>query len=104
MVLWLTFQLFCSSNNLLINPIPIGLQNDLFSALWIFDLIQPRGLLTQLTTGGSREADMATPISGPAEPWSKATATPVPDVNAHKTPIQRARTLPLQIEEGGGNY
>lgn len=58
-------------------------------------------ILTQLTTGGSREADMATPIKGPAEPWSKATATPVPDVRAHKTPIQRARTLPLQTNQRG---
>jgi len=40
---------------------------------------------------------MATPINGPAEPWSNATATPVPDVRAQSTPIHKARTLPLQI-------
>lgn len=44
---------------------------------------------------------MATPISGPAEPWSRATATPVPDVRAQSTPIHRARTLPLQTRDWG---
>lgn len=44
--------------------------------------------LTQLTTGGSNEADMATPINGPLLPCSKATATPVPDGRAQRTPIQ----------------
>lgn len=39
-------------------------------------------ILTQLTTGGSRDAEMATPINGPAAPNSSATATPDPDVNA----------------------
>lgn len=39
---------------------------------------------------------MATPIKGPAEPCNKATATPVPEVNAHKTPIHKERTLPLK--------
>jgi hypothetical protein len=52
-------------------------------------------ILTQLTTGGRREAEIATPINGPALPWSKATATPEPDVKAHKTPIHRDRAFPL---------
>lgn len=42
---------------------------------------------------------MATPINGPADPWSKATATPVPDVKAHRTPIQSERALPLQLNK-----
>jgi hypothetical protein len=50
-----------------------------------------------LTTGGSSEADMATPIKGPALPLSKANATPIPDGKAHKTPIQRDRAMPLKI-------
>lgn len=50
---------------------------------------------TQLTTGGRSEADMATPINGPAEPCNKATATPLPDVRAHRTPIHNERTFPL---------
>lgn len=53
--------------------------------------------LTQLTTGGSREAEIAMPISGPALPWSKAKATPVPDVKAHKTPIHNDLTFPLKL-------
>lgn len=52
-------------------------------------------LLTQFTTGGNNEAEIATPISGPAEPCNNATATPVPEVKAHKTPIHKERTLPL---------
>jgi len=44
--------------------------------------------LTQLTTGGSNEADMATPINGPLLPCNKATATPVPEGRAQRTPIQ----------------
>lgn len=44
--------------------------------------------LTQLTTGGSRDAEIATPIRGPLLPWSRATATPVPEGRAHKIPIQ----------------
>lgn len=39
-------------------------------------------ILTQLTTGGRRDAEIATPINGPAAPSSNANATPVPDVNA----------------------
>lgn len=54
-------------------------------------------ILTQLTVGGSREADMATPIRGPALPCSKANATPVPDGRAHRTPIQSDRAIPLKI-------
>jgi len=50
-----------------------------------------------LTTGGSSEADMATPIKGPALPLSKANATPTPDGKANKTPIQRDRVVPLKI-------
>lgn len=57
-------------------------------------------ILTQFTTGGNRDADMATPIRGPAEPCSKATATPVPDVRAQSTPIHKARTLPLRMRFG----
>lgn len=44
-----------------------------------------------MTRGGNSDADMATPIRGPTLPMSRATATPVPDVSAHKTPIQRER-------------
>lgn len=51
---------------------------------------------TQFTTGGSSDADIATPISGPTEPCSRATATPVPDVNAHRTPIHSERAFPLR--------
>lgn len=43
--------------------------------------------LTQLTTGGNNEADIATPINGPLLPCSKAIATPVPDGSAQRTPI-----------------
>lgn len=39
-------------------------------------------LLTQLTTGGKSDAEIATPINGPAAPSNNANATPVPDVNA----------------------
>lgn len=53
--------------------------------------------LTQLTTGGRREALIATPINGPALPCRRATATPLPDVNAHKTPIHSDRALPLYV-------
>lgn len=52
--------------------------------------------LTQFTTGGNKEAEMATPIKGPAAPCNKATATPVPEVKAHITPIQRDRAFPLK--------
>lgn len=38
---------------------------------------------------------MATPINGPADPCNKATATPVPDVKAHKIPIHKERAFPL---------
>lgn len=54
--------------------------------------------LTQFTTGGNKDAEIATPISGPAAPSSKATATPEPDVNAHATPIHNERAFPLQHE------
>lgn len=47
--------------------------------------------LTQLTRGGNNDADIATPMSGPTLPTSRATATPVPDVKAHNTPIQSER-------------
>lgn len=53
-------------------------------------------MLTQFTTGGNNEADMATPISGPLLPCSNATATPVPEGNAHSTPIQRDLKFPLK--------
>uniref|UniRef100_A0A8W7P6R9 Uncharacterized protein n=1 Tax=Anopheles coluzzii TaxID=1518534 RepID=A0A8W7P6R9_ANOCL len=49
----------------------------------------------QFTTGGNSEAEIATPINGPADPWSSATATPLPDVSAHRMPIHRERALPL---------
>lgn len=55
-------------------------------------------ILTQFTTGGSKEAEIAIPISGPALPWSRANATPVPDVKAQRTPIHRDRTFPLNIK------
>lgn len=35
-----------------------------------------------MTTGGKRDAEIATPINGPAAPSNNANATPVPDVNA----------------------
>lgn len=54
-------------------------------------------ILTQFTTGGSSDAEMATPINGPADPWSSAIATPVPDIKAHNTATQRFRTLPLKM-------
>lgn len=54
---------------------------------------------TQLTRGGNSEADIATPINGPAEFCSRATATPLPEVNAHKTPIHNERALPLTREK-----
>lgn len=55
--------------------------------------------LTQLTTGGNRDADIATPINGPADPSSNASATPVPDVNAHAIPIHKERAFPLKYRE-----
>lgn len=39
-------------------------------------------ILTQLTTGGKRDAEIATPINGPDAPSNNANATPEPDVNA----------------------
>lgn len=56
----------------------------------------PFPTLTQFTMGGSSDAEIATPISGPAAPCSKATATPVPDVSAQKILIHKERELPLQ--------
>lgn len=56
-------------------------------------------MLTQLTTGGKSDAEIATPIIGPAAPSSRANATPVPDVSAQATPIHRERALPLEIEK-----
>lgn len=52
--------------------------------------------LTQFTTGGSSDAEMATPMSGPTAPCRSATATPVPDVKAHRTPIHNDRAFPLK--------
>lgn len=49
----------------------------------------------QLTTGGRSDAEIATPINGPADPCSKATATPLPEVKAHKIPIHNDLALPL---------
>lgn len=51
---------------------------------------------TQLTTGGRSDAEIATPINGPADPCNKATATPVPDVKAHRIPIHKDRAFPLE--------
>lgn len=53
-------------------------------------------ILTQLTTGGNNEADIATPINGPDAPKSSANATPEPEVSAHATPIHNERAFPLQ--------
>lgn len=55
-------------------------------------------LLTQLTNGGKSDAEIATPIIGPAAPRSNANATPVPDVNAQATPIHSARAFPLRVK------
>lgn len=52
-------------------------------------------ILTQFTTGGNNDADIATPIKGPDAPSSSANATPEPDVSAHATPIHSERALPL---------
>lgn len=52
-------------------------------------------ILTQLTMGGNRDAEMATPINGPAEPCSNARATPEPDVSAQATAIHSDRAFPL---------
>lgn len=52
-----------------------------------------------MTTGGNRDADIATPINGPAAPSSNASATPVPDVNAHAIPIHKERAFPLKYRE-----
>lgn len=54
-------------------------------------------LLTQLTTGGKSEADIAMPIKGPALPCRRARATPVPEVKAQSTPIHNERTFPLKV-------
>lgn len=65
-----------------------------------FELHKQKIILTQLTTGGSSEAEIATPISGPADPWSNATATPLPDVSAQRIPIHSDRAFPLdQLKE-----
>jgi hypothetical protein len=53
-------------------------------------------LLTALTAGGSRDADMATPTSEPALPPSTERATPAPDGRAIKTPTQSDRRAPLK--------
>lgn len=45
--------------------------------------------------GGNKDADMATPMRGPALPCRRAKATPVPDGKAHRTPIQRDLADPL---------
>lgn len=59
-----------------------------------------RKKLTQLTTGGRREADIATPINGPAEPCNKATATPLPEVKAHKTPTNKLYSINNHLSVG----
>lgn len=56
-------------------------------------------MLTQLTTGGKSDAEIATPIIGPAAPRSKANATPVPDVSAQAIPIHSERALPLIVSQ-----
>lgn len=53
-------------------------------------------VLTQFTTGGKSDAEIATPIIGPAAPSSSASATPVPDVNAQAIPIHSERAFPLR--------
>lgn len=53
-------------------------------------------VLTQFTTGGKSDAEIATPIIGPAAPSSRASATPVPDVNAQAIPIHNERAFPLR--------
>lgn len=56
--------------------------------------------LTQLTTGGRRDAEIATPINGPAEPCNKATATPLPEVKAHKTPTNKLYNINNHLSVG----
>lgn len=71
------------------NPIKFKREIAIFVSLCMADFISLiechehiAMLLTQLTTGGKRDAEIATPINGPAAPSNNANATPVPDVNA----------------------
>lgn len=45
--------------------------------------------------GGSNDADIATPINGPALPCKSANATPVPDGKAQSIPIHNDLACPL---------
>lgn len=59
-------------------------------------LKEERNVLTVFTTGGRRDADIATPTKHPAFPPSTERATPAPDGKAMSTPIHRERGLPLK--------
>lgn len=56
-------------------------------------------ILTQFTTGGNNDAEIATPINGPAAPKSNATATPEPEVRAHGSAIHNERAFPLKYNQ-----
>ena len=62
-------------------------------------VIVPTGvkILTALTAGGSKEAEMATPTSEPVLPPRIDKATPAPEGNAISTPTHRLRSMPLAI-------
>jgi hypothetical protein len=51
--------------------------------------------LTELTAGGSNEADIATPTREPVLPPNTDNATPAPDGNAMQTPTHKLRVIPL---------
>lgn len=71
------------------------MRNDLIFPLLLRNILD---VLTQFTTGGSNDADIATPINGPFIPCSNANATPDPDVKAQATPIHNERAFPLEIK------
>ena len=52
-------------------------------------------IITPLTTGGSKEADMATPTRDPAFPPRTERATPAPEGRAIKMPTHKERSWPL---------
>ena len=54
-------------------------------------------LLTQLTVGGSSEADMATPTREAPLPPKTDMATPAPEGSAIRLPDHKLLTIPLEV-------
>lgn len=74
----------------------LSLEKNKFNFVSIFSRYHiPVIILTALTAGGRREAEMATPINDPEFPPSTDKATPIPDGRAIKTPTQSPLGTPL---------